>query len=58
LTGLTFFLAEICAKRVELIREAIPTLTRVAVIVNPANPSHPIVLEVMQRTAGAVGVEL
>jgi putative ABC transport system substrate-binding protein len=30
----------------------------VAVIVNPANPSHPIVLEVMQRTAGALGVEL
>jgi putative tryptophan/tyrosine transport system substrate-binding protein len=58
LTGLTFFLAEICAKRVELIREAIPTLTRVAVIVNPAHPSHPIVLEVMQRTAGALGVEL
>jgi putative tryptophan/tyrosine transport system substrate-binding protein len=58
LTGLTFFLAEICAKRVELIREAIPTLTRVAGIVNPSNPSHPIVLEVMQRTAGALGVEL
>ena len=58
LTGLTFFLAEICSKRVELIREAIPTLTRVAVIVNPSNPSHPIVLEVMQRTAGALGVEL
>src|SRR5262245_49127639 len=58
LTGLTFFLAEICAKRVELLREAIPTLTRVAVIVNPANPSHPIVLEVMKRTADALGVEL
>src|SRR5262245_7255430 len=58
LTGLTFFFSEICAKRVDLIREAIPTLTRVAVIVNPANPSHPIVLEVMQRTAGALGVEL
>jgi putative ABC transport system substrate-binding protein len=58
LTGLTFFLAEICAKRVELIKEAIPALTRVAVIVNPANFSHPIVLEAMQRTAGALGVEL
>ena len=58
LTGLTFFLAEICAKRVELIKEAIPALTRLAVIVNPANPSHPIVLEGMQRTAGALGVEL
>jgi putative ABC transport system substrate-binding protein len=58
LTGLTFFFAELCAKRVELIKEAIPTLTRVTVFVNPANPSHPIALEVMQRTAGALGVEL
>ena len=58
LTGLTFFFAEICAKRVELIKEAIPTLTRVAVFVNPANPSHPIALAAMQRTASALGVEL
>jgi ABC-type uncharacterized transport system substrate-binding protein len=58
LTGLTFFFAELCAKRVELMKEAIPTLTQIAVFVNPANPSHPIALEVMQRTAGALGVEL
>src|SRR5215471_12260681 len=58
LTGLTFFLAEICAKRVELLKEAIPTLTRMAVIVNAANPAHPIVLEVMRRTAGVLGLEL
>src|SRR5262245_54762093 len=58
LTGLTVFFSEICAKRVELIREAIPTLTRVAVIVNPSNPSHPIVLEAMRQTAGALRVEL
>jgi len=58
LTGLTFFLAEICAKRVELIKEAIPNLTRVAVIINPGNVSHSIVLELMQQTAAALGVEL
>jgi ABC-type uncharacterized transport system substrate-binding protein len=58
LTGLTFFFAEICAKRVELIKEAIPTLTRVAVLVNPANPSHHIALPVMQDMASALGVEL
>jgi putative ABC transport system substrate-binding protein len=58
LTGLTFFLAEICAKRVELIKEAIPNLTRVAVIINPGNVSHPIVLELMQQTAVALGVKL
>jgi putative tryptophan/tyrosine transport system substrate-binding protein len=58
LTGLTFFFAEICAKRVELIREMIPALTRLAVIVNPANPSHPIALDAMQETARAFGIEL
>jgi putative ABC transport system substrate-binding protein len=58
LTGLTFFFAEVSAKRVELIKEAIPTLTRVAVFVNPANPSHAIALSEMQRTAGALGVDL
>ena len=58
LTGLTFFFAEICAKRVELIKEAIPTLTRLAVLLNPANPSAAIAVSHMQRTAGALGVEL
>jgi putative ABC transport system substrate-binding protein len=57
-TGLTFFFAEICAKRVELIKEAIPTLTRVAVLVNPANPVHLIALSVMQDMASALGAEL
>jgi ABC-type uncharacterized transport system substrate-binding protein len=58
LTGLTFFFAEICAKRVELIKEAIPTLTRLAVLLNPVNPSSAIAVSHMQRTAGAVGVDL
>lgn len=52
------FYAEICAKRVELIKEAIPTLTRVAVLVNPSNPSHPIALTAMESTAGVLGVQL
>lgn len=58
LTGLTFFFAEICAKRVELIKEAVTALTRAAVLANPANPSYPIALPVMQRTAGTLGVAL
>jgi putative tryptophan/tyrosine transport system substrate-binding protein len=58
LTGLAFFFAEICAKRVELIKEAIPSLTRVAVLVNPANPATPIPLATMQHTAGALKVDL
>jgi len=58
LTGTTFFFAEVCAKRVELIKEAIPTLARLAVLVNPANASNRIALSAMQRTAGSLGVEL
>src|SRR5437588_5688766 len=58
LTGLTFFVFEIYAKRVELIREAIPTLMRAAVLINPANPAQLMAVPVMQRTASALGVEL
>jgi putative tryptophan/tyrosine transport system substrate-binding protein len=58
LTGVTFFFAEIGAKRVELIKEAIPALSRVAILVNPSNPSHAIALSVMQRTAAVLAVEL
>jgi putative ABC transport system substrate-binding protein len=58
LTGSTFFWAEVCAKRVELIKEAIPTLTRVAVFVHPAAPATPIALTAMERIARASGSEL
>ena len=58
LTGLDIFLPEVCTKRVELIREAIPTLIRAAIIVNPANPSHLMALTAAQRAASALGLEL
>jgi putative ABC transport system substrate-binding protein len=58
MTGMTFFFTEIAAKRVELIKEAIPTLRKLAVLINPANPSAPIALAAMQRTAGSLQVEL
>ena len=58
LTGLTFFFAEICAKRIELIKEAVPAATRLGVLVNPANPSGETALTAMQRTARALRVEL
>jgi putative ABC transport system substrate-binding protein len=37
LTGMNFFNAEITAKRLALLRELVPTATRVAVLVNPTN---------------------
>jgi putative ABC transport system substrate-binding protein len=58
LTGLTFFFAEICAKRVELIKEAVPGAIRVGVLVNPINPSGEMALTAMERAAGSLQVEL
>jgi putative tryptophan/tyrosine transport system substrate-binding protein len=38
-TGLTDIAPEIAGKRLELLREAVPGITRIAVLWNPANPS-------------------
>jgi len=40
LTGINFFNAELIAKRLELLRELVPTAIRVAVIVNPADATN------------------
>ena len=40
LTGLTFFVAELNAKRIELLKEAFPALKRVAVLMNGGNPGN------------------
>jgi putative ABC transport system substrate-binding protein len=39
LTGQTFFGPELAAKRLELLKEAVPDSRRVAVLVQPANPA-------------------
>jgi putative tryptophan/tyrosine transport system substrate-binding protein len=38
-TGLTDIAPEIAGKRLELLREAMPSITRIAILWNPANPS-------------------
>jgi putative ABC transport system substrate-binding protein len=40
LTGVNFFFGELVPKRLELLRELVPAMNRVAVFVNPANPSR------------------
>lgn len=56
-TGVTFFLAELNAKRVEMLKEALPGLKRVAVLMNADNPANVATFEAMAQTARTVGVE-
>ena len=58
ITGSSFFNPELAAKRIELVKESIPALTQVAVLVNPDNPVFVPALRLMQTTAEALKVEL
>jgi putative tryptophan/tyrosine transport system substrate-binding protein len=57
-TGLSLFVAELNAKRLELIKEAVPSVTRVAILLNPGNASTQFVLSEAEATAKAARVEL
>jgi putative tryptophan/tyrosine transport system substrate-binding protein len=39
LTGMSFLAAELAAKRIELLRQLVPRITRIAVLVDPTNPA-------------------
>jgi putative ABC transport system substrate-binding protein len=58
LTGINFVSNELVAKRLELLRELVPAITRVAVLVNPANPSTEIALRDMAAAARTRGLQL
>jgi putative ABC transport system substrate-binding protein len=55
-TGDTFFVPELAAKRIELLRDALPATRRVAVLVNPDNEGTPRAVEAMQSTCRALGI--
>ena len=50
-TGMTFLTSELAAKRLELLKEAVPAASRVAVLWNPENPGGPSDLQAIQSAA-------
>jgi putative ABC transport system substrate-binding protein len=57
LTGSTFFFPEVNAKRIEMLKEALPSLKRVAVLMNDDNRGNVVTFEAMAKTARTVNVD-
>jgi putative ABC transport system substrate-binding protein len=58
LTGASFFLPELAMKRLQLLKEAIPGLGRVAVVWNPNNAVHGPVVQRIEAGAKALGIDV
>jgi putative tryptophan/tyrosine transport system substrate-binding protein len=58
LTGINFFSGELAAKRLELLRELLPGVTRVAALVNPTGPTAETALRDIDPAAHAMGMQI
>ena len=58
ITGLTLLSQELSAKRMEILKQAVPRLSRLAIVWNPANPSHGQSLKQTEGPARTLGIEL
>jgi putative tryptophan/tyrosine transport system substrate-binding protein len=56
-TGITIMLAEMSAKRLQLLKEAVPGVSRVAVLWNPDLPWHPAMLKEVERAGASLRVQ-
>jgi len=57
-TGLSMMLAELSAKRLQLLKETIPRVARVAVLWNPDTPFHTKAVEDLKAAAPSLAIEL
>jgi len=56
-TGLSMMTTDLSAKRLQLLKEAIPQLTRVAVLWNPDTPYHPKAIEEIKAVAPSLSIK-
>jgi putative ABC transport system substrate-binding protein len=57
-TGVNIVSSELAAKRLELLRELVPTAVRIAVLVNPNSPVTKSTLKDLKAAARAVGLQI
>ena len=58
ITGVTTIVAELAGKRLEILKEIVPTASRIAVLVNPDNPAARPQMQSAEAAARRLGVEL
>jgi putative tryptophan/tyrosine transport system substrate-binding protein len=57
-TGMSMMIGEVASKRLELLKEALPGISRVLVLSYLADPIAPLQIKAMQQAAGSLGVTL
>ena len=57
-TGMSMMVPELATKRLELLKEAVPAISRVLVLSYLADPIAPLQVKAMQQAAGSLGVTL
>jgi putative tryptophan/tyrosine transport system substrate-binding protein len=58
MTGTTRMLSEMSAKHVELLKEAVPSLSTLAVLWNPTNTSHRPALQAVEASAQSLSIQV
>ncbi len=58
ITGVTSLSADLSIKQLELLKEAVPRASRIAVLWNPDNPWHPVTVKGLQAGGESLGLRL
>ena len=58
ITGTTTLTLDLSTKQLELLKEAVPRASRVAVLLNPDNRWHPAAVKGLQARSGSLGLQL
>jgi putative ABC transport system substrate-binding protein len=58
ITGVTNIAAELAGKRMQILKEVVPTATKVAILINPDDPIGPLQMVGAESAAGTLGIQL